>query len=429
MNVRLAPSLLALPLLVRSLVPAQFDTDRYWLAWLGERILRTGKIPRALGSESPLDAGHPWIAHEWLYALLAAYFRDHHAFALFAVLNAVAVAALLFACAWLCERYRANPVLASAVLGFTAFVLLARFSLRAENASDAALAALFPLAVSRFRWALPVMFALWANLHAGFAMGLVLLAVWLALERGALFERAALFAACAFATLATPFGAALWAYVWWVPHSWIPRVVQEWQPGWRVGPFFIAVLALPALAALRGISRERAREFALYAVTFAAALAAMRNVPVACALGLPCGLAAVRTWKREIAPGVEWIVTAGAAAGLLVTTLPGGALARDAAFGLFLPSRSPVLRLSAANFEDALVACEEPFLCNVVLLQNGRTTYDGRTDPFPWPRAALADAAGHAGVLLSLRDLGAVRGFTRERWNSEPALYTFRRAR
>jgi len=218
LNYRLAPSLLALPLLVRALVPAQFDTDRYWLAWLGERILRTGQIPRALGSESPLDAGHPWIAHEWLYALLAAVFRDHHAFALFALLNAIAVAALLFACAWLCERYRTNAVLASIVLGFTAFVLLARFSLRAENASDAALGALFPLAASRFRWTLPVLFALWANLHAGFAMGLVLLAVWLAFERGAVVERAALLGACAFATLATPFGVALWAYIWWVPH-------------------------------------------------------------------------------------------------------------------------------------------------------------------------------------------------------------------
>jgi hypothetical protein len=155
----------------------------------------------------------------------------------------------------------------------------------------------------------------------------------------------------------------------------------------------------------------------------------MRNVPVACALGLPCGLAAVRAWKRDVPSGLERIVIAGAAVGLLVTTLPNSALSRDAAFGLFLPSRSPVLRLSAANFAGSLVACEEPFLCNVALLQNGRTTYDGRTDPFPWPRAALADAAGRADVLLSLRDLGAVRGFVRERWDSDPPLYAFRRSR
>lgn len=410
---------------MRAIAPAPFDTDRYWLAWLGRRILDARAIPRALGTESPLDAGHPWIPHEWLYALAAAFFRDHHAFWIFALLNALCVAALVWTSAWLCERYEIDERLAIPVVCVAAFVLTARFSLRAENVSDAALALLLPLAVSRRKWFLPLAFVVWANMHAGFAFGLALLAVWWIFDRQRWRENALLFTACAAATLVTPFGLALWAYVWWVPHSWIPSVVQEWQPAWRIGPGFVALLAGPLLFLVRGVRMDRRKELCVYLLTFAFALAAMRNVPVACALGLPCGLAASRAASPSRSSRFALAFGAAIAVALFVTNVPRAQVTRDAAFGLLLPRDNPITRMSATNFNGSLVACEQPFLCNVVLLQGGRTMYDGRTDPFPERRAHLQGATHDAQLLLALRDLGPVSGFTAQRWPTDPALYVY----
>ncbi len=88
--------------------------------------------------------------------------------------------------------------------------------------------------VARDRWWLiPPAIALWANLHAGVAMGLVVVGASVAAavrDREYLLPRAACFAASVAATLATPLGVRSWTeLVASVARSRANRI-QEWQP-------------------------------------------------------------------------------------------------------------------------------------------------------------------------------------------------------
>ena len=93
---------------------------------------------------------------------------------------------------------------------------------------------LVAILVARDRWWLiPPAIALWANLHAGVAMGLVVVGASVAaalLDRERLLPRAACVAASVVATLATPLGVRSWTeLVASVGRSRANRI-QEWQP-------------------------------------------------------------------------------------------------------------------------------------------------------------------------------------------------------
>lgn len=429
----LTAALLSLPPLLRSLVPSPSDTERFWLTWLGRNVLATGDIPRAIGPESPLDAGAPWIPHEWLYAVACAWMQAHHVFWLFALLNALAAVSLLFVAARACERENQPPLLSAIVLIFAAVLLGSRFSLRAENFTFFALAVLLPLLNSRARWIAPLLFVVWANVHAGFALGLVIAALWAAFypRRGSSFV---LLAACIAATLATPFGVDLWRLIAWLPHSWIPRHVQEWQSAVNIAPALLLLLLVPAAFVRRDDVRRQPFRFGftLYVLLVLASVAAVRNLPVAFALGVPLILPAVsrrlRLTHREPAFGAPLLgaVCSVALVATMDLRLP---LAADSQFGAYYSRDAYVPVLERMDFGRRLVACEQPFLCNVVLYVGGRTTYDGRTDPFPESRSIAASNHAVADVVLTLSDGSSYRGFALQRFPTSPHLSVWRRLR
>src|SRR6185369_4603728 len=84
-------------------------------------------------------------------------------------------------------------------------------------------------------WVAAPLFAVWANLHGGWLLGLSELGLWLAVEmvtaRRGWRQRAGLAAigiACALATLATPYGIELWARMWETRNASL-RDVVEWR--------------------------------------------------------------------------------------------------------------------------------------------------------------------------------------------------------
>lgn len=99
------------------------------------------------------------------------------------------------------------------------------------------------------RW-LPVLFVFWANVHGGWLVGLGVLGVWAVADVFAHPSQwrswAVLVPLCALATLATPYGWTLWAFM--ASTVRLGRDVTEWQPLWTVPvtawmPWAAAVIA------------------------------------------------------------------------------------------------------------------------------------------------------------------------------------------
>jgi hypothetical protein len=187
---------------------------------------------------------------------------------------------------------------------------------------------------------LPVLFALWANNHGGWVVGLGVLGIWAAAEvvfnRQPLGSWALTVGASTIATLATPYGWKLWQFVletvrverdiaeWlplWTTHwiNWLPWIVSGGVAGWilrRPIPHRAAIAGVLALLAYMSLRVSRIES--LFVVTTAIMLA-----PSLRALAP----ASTRPLQRAT-PAAEWsvvaavvAVTLGAAACLFSSTL------------------------------------------------------------------------------------------------------------
>lgn len=217
---------------IACLSPAQADT--FWALRAGEDIWRTGHVPR-VDTYSHTAVGRPWPDHEWLWQALAYGLHRAGGFPLLTL----AVAGALVGAQIVAYRLMAGParlrialLLAGLTLGTNAW------SLRPQAASLLMLALLLRELVARRLWVVPLLFALWANLHGGVVLGgAVMVTATLSSLGGdrARFRRLALATvASGAATLATPLGVGLWTFVLHWMATARATGVSEWDP---VTPF------------------------------------------------------------------------------------------------------------------------------------------------------------------------------------------------
>lgn len=148
-------------------------------------------------------------------------------------------------------------------------------------------------------WPLPILFAVWANLHGGVALGLVALGAmtiaeaWKGDRRCAL-RLAALCAACFAATLATPIGFDLWRTIPESVQKSMANGIMEWRPpvlfGWRDVSFWVTATALVGAVVIRRRRIATREDAALVAVSLALlplALRYGRNITPFVLLALP----------------------------------------------------------------------------------------------------------------------------------------------
>ncbi|MBI2755693.1 MAG: hypothetical protein HYX52_03185 [Chloroflexi bacterium] len=193
--------------------------------------------------------------------------------------------------------------------------------------------------VGRWAWrALPLLFALWANLHGSYPLGLLVLlaeALGRSLEqRSARAERDRWLhlGSCVLATLVTPFGLGGWAYLAGIGGNPIIRnLVAEWAPP-PVGSYSGALLYLSlAVVASRALSRRRplaTADWITLASFGALALLSSRAVawwglaatPVVASLLATPGALPRAPERREMA-GVNWAI-AMVLLGLAALSLP-----------------------------------------------------------------------------------------------------------
>lgn len=384
-----------------SIAPHWYDMERYWLAWLGDRILN-GTFPHAAGPESPFDAGHAWMPVEWLYAVAVAWTRERHVFVLFALLNGLAGVAMLWWALGACIARRVPGTVAFLVSASCFWPTIQRYELRAEAFGNAFLAAVLQWGADPVkRFALVPLFALWANVHPSFAFGLLVVALQTAQSlRGRDSASLAAFAGCALATLCTPFGFGLWQHVWWMSHGWVARIVPEWQPLLVVTPAAVLLLLVPfvSMLARRGIRKRSLLDWSLWPIASLLALASQRFLSLATGAGAPLACGLFRQRDVPVPRAVVWLalvaVVAYVARGWPADAAHlAGSAARDADFGLLLTRASPPVVERDVDLHGKLVSCVPGWYCNVALYLGARTLYDGRTEPFSAQRVSELSAS------------------------------------
>lgn len=219
--------------------------DLGWHLAAGDLIRRLGQIPRH--DPWSFTAGNqPWFNLSWLWdALSSAIFQTTRFDGLVALTLAcgAAIAAYLVR---LCLRENATPMAAciatlSASLLYPSFATFPDMYLAASpNMFTMLFAVVFYgqcLQRERLAW-LPVMMALWANLHGGFLIGLFIVGAFLGLAalkrdwRSAKYY-ALTFCACAAAALVNPLGWHIYAGVAATLGNVVQAYITEWWPYYR----------------------------------------------------------------------------------------------------------------------------------------------------------------------------------------------------
>lgn len=233
------------------LMPLQNDT--WWHLRAGDEMWSRRAV-MLVDEFSFTAAGRYWPNHEWLSEVLM-----YLAFAAGGLRGLTLLAAgcvtAAIALSWRLMRGTSAAKLLLMALGISSLVLV--WAARPHVFTLVLLMSVLHLALRRQYWPLPLVFAVWANLHGGVALGLVALG-GIALSDAYLFgvSRALRLVPwiglCFAATLLTPLGVDLWRTIPESINKSVANGIAEWRPpqvGLRdVGFWLIAVLFLAVLA-------------------------------------------------------------------------------------------------------------------------------------------------------------------------------------
>ena len=275
------------------------DPDVWWHLRTGQLILQTHHIFRT-DPYSFTRAGHVWVNHEWLSQVLMFSVYRWLGYAGLIFVFAAIVAAAFFVIFLRCE---ARPYFAALITAWGAAASAATWGVRPQMLS-LLFASIFLLLLERsslrsrlLGW-LPPLTLLWVNLHAGYALGIGLIGLFLCGEIlnvvfGAeawssvatrLKQLSLVLVVCIAVVPLNPNGVRMYTYPWQtLSSSAMQQYIQEWaSPNFHQAlylPFLLMVLALLAALAYSP-KRLRPLDFLLLAVTLYAALRSVRHIPI-----------------------------------------------------------------------------------------------------------------------------------------------------
>ncbi len=254
----------ALPVLA-ALIANLTSVDLAYHLRAGDEILAARALPSA-DTWTFTAAGTPWVDQQWGAQVLLAGVYQVGGWTGLVILRALLVG-VIFGCVFEIARRRGLGTRRAAGLTLAAFTVAAvALALRPQLLGMALLAVILLLVVDRRThpgrlWVIPVLVAVWANLHGSFFLGpMVLGLAWLddVHDRAPGSRRVLLVAlVSAAAACLTPFGPLVWGYALGLSIN--PQVtgrITEWQPtSLRSVPgilFFASVAAVVVLIARRG---------------------------------------------------------------------------------------------------------------------------------------------------------------------------------
>jgi hypothetical protein len=298
------------------------DPDVWWHLKTGQLIAQTKAVPRT-DPFSFTRAGYPWVAHEWLSELLIyGIFRDSGWGGLIVVFALIVSGAFFL----VYLRSAPDPYSSGVMALWGAWATAPIWGVRPQVIS-LLFTSLWLLILERSEsnprllwWTLPLT-VLWVNLHAGFALGLALLLLFLAgecLEQATSHKRPnharlrALAIAFLFDLLLVPLnpnGAKMYLYPLETLRS---KAMQDFIAEWASPnfhhaaylPFLLLLLATTASLAWSRL-RVRPRDILLLMVSSFAALSSIRMIPFFVLIAVPILSWPMEYWARTDRPRLD----------------------------------------------------------------------------------------------------------------------------
>jgi hypothetical protein len=393
--------------LVVAVAYPQLDGDVAWQRWLGAQILRNGAVPQTLGNETFTAAGAPWLPHEWLFSVAAAFGNGGLGWMLFSGGIALcAVAALVLAALW-AERRGASPKAIALCTVFAGIALFESFGVRAQVAAWPLLIGFLMLLESEgpAAWCALAVAALWSNVHGSAVLAPVLATLvgagaWFDARR--LTRRVARIFAIALGSLGAiclnPFGWKLPAYALMLFRNPIKANIMEWKVTGIEDPSF-AYGAFPLLlaAVVVGIARSsegrpfRWERLIVFAAFSWLMLGAARNIALFALVALPAVAVALTRnvpWFARDPDDVDtgrfaWIPRFGLpAVAMTMSVVVAGLLLHGDRQNDNLAD--PALAALARQPGSHRVLCTDFAWCGLLVGKpHMRVFLDGRADPYP----------------------------------------------
>jgi len=297
---------------------AALDPDVWWHLQTGKDIVASSSIPH-VDPYSFTKAGAPWIAHEWLsQVLMFAVYRLSGLGGLVFIFAAVITAAFVISY----RQSAGRPYVAGLAVLLGALSATPLFGIRPQMIT-LLLASIYIAILRRFvlsgearvLWWLPPLMILWVNLHAGFALGLGLIALFFVtviLDREWKLLRPLLLIAlaCAVVVPLNPNGFRIFLYpLETLTSPSMTALIDEWSSPDFHQPMFLAFAAfLFATFAVLTLAPRRPRvgELFLLLATAFGALRSSRHVPVFALIAAPIlaehlfDLMKARGWDRGL---------------------------------------------------------------------------------------------------------------------------------
>jgi hypothetical protein len=253
----------ALPV-VAALKASIATNDSAYQVRAGDIMLHTHHVLRA-DPFSFTAAGRPWLDQQWGAQVIFALFYRAGGWIALSLLRAALVGAIFLFVYLACRAAGAERRRAAWLALGSFLVSVGGLALRPQLIGMALFCLTAWLVYARRRrprlmWAVPVVVALWANVHGSFFLGPLLLGLAFLEDLSERSPRAKAVAGAtvlaAAAAALNPFGLRVWSYAVGIStNSTITRFVSEWQPpNLRDVPgavFFASVLAVAALLARR----------------------------------------------------------------------------------------------------------------------------------------------------------------------------------
>jgi hypothetical protein len=308
------------------------DPDFWWHLRTGQYIFETGTIPHQ-DIFSSLFFGKEWVTHEWLSEVLM--YLVHRALGYSGLV--VTFALLVMTALWItyrrCARRAGHPYVAGFALLLGALASSPTWGVRPQIFS-LLFASIFIAVLDdyaregrerRVLWLAPLM-VLWVNMHAGFALGLALIAltiaglvlnewlvqetetrrpVWARVRRLCLFQLA-----CVMAVALNPSGLRMYSYPFETLTSQaMMKHIHEWfSPDFHELMFLPTAMLIFAMLAVLALSKKRVKpgEVLMLAATGYAALRSGRNIPFFALVSVPLLAEHGWNWATSLRVG-QWL--------------------------------------------------------------------------------------------------------------------------
>jgi hypothetical protein len=267
--------------------------DTWWHLRSGEEMVRTHHLLFVDHFSSTAQGAFFWN-HSWLSQVIF-----YLIFSVAGLAGVTALCAALVIGAWVLvwRLMRGDTAIRLVLLALAVSSATTIWSVRPQ-AFSVFLLALTVWLLCADRWqVMPLVMALWANLHAGFAIGIVVLAAWvvdaLLNDRPRLARRMLAATAATAATLITPLGVANWKELIASMGRSRANQIQEWMPPefsgphvifWAMAAWFVVEIALEWRRLPHGDDRVLALSGLL---VLPLAARSLRNIPAFMLLAAP----------------------------------------------------------------------------------------------------------------------------------------------